>query len=59
MTELESYFKCEAYEDDSSVYVIDGDGLKLFSSSNTGNKYPAERVQRIQSPEKYAVSAWK
>ncbi len=35
MTELEPYFDCAAYSGDSSVYVLDNDGLKLFSSKNT------------------------
>lgn len=35
MTELEPYFKCKAYENDSSIYVVDSDGLKLFSSSES------------------------
>lgn len=33
MTELEPYFNCAAYEENNSVYVVDKDGLKLFSSS--------------------------
>ena len=47
MTELEPYFKCEAYEDDSSIYVIDSDGLKLFSSSNANNLLSGYNVYTV------------
>ena len=33
MEELNPYFKCTAYDGRNSVYVVDEDGLKLFSSS--------------------------
>ena len=33
MEELNPYFKCAAYDGRNSVYVVDEDGLKLFSSS--------------------------
>ena len=33
MEELNPYFECSAYEGANSVYVVDDDGLKLFSSS--------------------------
>ena len=33
MEELNPYFECSAYSGNSSVYVVDDDGLKLFSSS--------------------------
>ena len=33
MTELEPYFGCSAYEGKSSVYVVDREGLKIFSSA--------------------------
>ncbi len=36
MTELEPYFDCAAYEGSSGVYVIDQNGLKLFSSRSSG-----------------------
>ena len=34
MDELSNYFKCEAYDNTNSVYVLDNDGLKLFSSAS-------------------------
>ena len=34
MEELNPYFACSAYEGNNSVYVVDDDGLKLFSSSS-------------------------
>lgn len=37
MEELNPYFECSAYNGNSSVYVVDDDGLKLFSSGNTGD----------------------
>ena len=33
MEELNPYFECKAYSGGSSVYVVDDNGLKLFSSS--------------------------
>lgn len=36
MDELNPYFDCSAYNGNNSVYVVDSDGLKLFSSSGTG-----------------------
>ena len=33
MQELNPYFRCSAYDGNNSVYVVDPDGLKLFSSS--------------------------
>ncbi len=35
MEELNPYFECSAYNGHNSVYVIDNDGLKLFSSSSS------------------------
>lgn len=35
MEELNPYFECSAYSGNSSVYVVDNDGLKLFSSSSS------------------------
>ena len=32
MSELEPYFSCAAYNGNNSVYVLDNDGIKLFSS---------------------------
>ena len=37
MEELNPYFECEAYNGHNSVYVIDNDGLKLFSSSSSSS----------------------
>ena len=53
MTELEPYFKCEAYEDDSSIYVIDSDGLKLFSSSNANNLLSGYNVYTVLKNMEY------
>ena len=35
MEQLNTYFRCDAYQDHNSVYVLDNDGLKLFNSNNT------------------------
>ena len=32
MSELEPYFDCAAYEDNNAIYVVDQNGLKLFTS---------------------------
>lgn len=37
MNELEPYFDCAAYAGSSGVYVVDRDGLKLFSSSSSSS----------------------
>lgn len=37
MEQLNPYFECSAYSGHSSVYVVDGTGLKLFSSSSSGD----------------------
>lgn len=37
MDQLNPYFKCSAYHGNNSVYVVDNDGLKLFSSSQEGD----------------------
>ena len=34
MEELNPYFKCKAYDGNNSVYVVDSDGLKLFSNTD-------------------------
>ena len=34
MEELNPYFECTAYDRNNSVYVVDNNGLKLFSSSS-------------------------
>ena len=35
MEELNPYFECKAYDGNNSVYVVDKDGLRLFSSSSS------------------------
>ena len=35
MDELNPYFECKAYNGNNSVYVVDDNGLKLFSSSSS------------------------
>ena len=35
MTQLNDYFRCDAYENNNSVYVLDDDGFKLFNANNT------------------------
>ena len=37
MEQLNPYFECAAYSGNSSVYVVDDNGLKLFSSSSSGD----------------------
>lgn len=37
MEELNPYFECTAYGGNNSVYVIDNNGLKLFSSSSSSS----------------------
>ena len=37
MDELNPYFECKAYNGNNSVYVVDGNGLKLFSSSSSSS----------------------
>lgn len=41
MEELNPYFNCEAYDGNNSVYVVDAQGFKLFSSS--GKNYDCVR----------------
>mgnify|MGYP001710581566 FL=1 len=35
MTQLNDYFRCDAYENNNSVYVLDNDGFKLFNANDT------------------------
>ena len=35
MEQLNTYFRCDAYDDHNSVYVLENNGLKLFNSNNT------------------------
>ena len=34
-TQLNDYFRCDAYENNNSVYVLDNDGFKLFNANDT------------------------
>ena len=35
MTQLNDYFRCDAYENNNSVYVLDDNGFKLFNANET------------------------
>ena len=35
MTQLNDYFRCDAYENNNSVYVLDDDGFKLLNANDT------------------------
>ena len=35
MTQLNDYFRCDAYENNNSVYVLDNEGFKLFNANDT------------------------
>ena len=35
MTQLNDYFRCDAYENNNSVYVLDNNGFKLFNTNDT------------------------
>ena len=35
MTQLNDYFRCDAYENNNSVYVLDSNGFKLFNANET------------------------
>ena len=35
MTQLNDYFRCDAYENNNSVYVLDNNGFKLFNANET------------------------
>ena len=35
MTQLNDYFRCDAYENNNSVYVLDNEGFKLFNTNDT------------------------
>ena len=35
MTQLNDYFRCDAYENNNSVYVLDNAGFKLFNANDT------------------------
>ena len=34
MTQLNDYFRCDAYKNNNSVYVLDNDGFKLFNAND-------------------------
>ena len=34
MTQLNDYFRCDAYENNNSVYVLDNNGFKLFNAND-------------------------
>ena len=35
MTQLNDFFRCDAYENNNSVYVLDNNGFKLFNANDT------------------------
>ena len=35
MTQLNDYFRCDAYKNNNSVYVLDNEGFKLFNANDT------------------------
>ena len=35
MTQLNDYFRCDAYKNNNSVYVLDNNGFKLFNANDT------------------------
>ena len=35
MTQLNDYFRCDAYDNNNSVYVLDNEGFKLFNANDT------------------------
>lgn len=37
MTELDQYFNCDVYDEQSSVYVLDPYGIKMFSGTNNSS----------------------
>ena len=39
MTQLNDYFRCDAYENSNSVYVLDNNGFKLFNAVLDGTEY--------------------
>ena len=47
MEALNPYFQCSAYDRRNSVYVVDDEGLKLFSSSGSGDLLKGFNVYNI------------
>ena len=57
MTQLNDYFRCDAYENNNSVYVLDNDGFKLFNANDTEllKAVAKERLDRTGSCYSNAV----
>ena len=53
MEQLKPYFNCKAYDGNNSVYVTDSDGLKLFSSSSSGDLLKGFNVYHSLDALKY------
>ena len=53
MEQLNPYFNCKAYDENNSVYVVDSDGLKLFSSSGSGDLLKGVNVYSALEGLKY------
>ena len=53
MEALNPYFECKAYDGKNSVYVVDDTGLKLFSSSSSGDLLKGYNVFTTLSSMKY------
>ena len=49
MTQLNDYFRCDAYENNNSVYVLDNDGFKLFNANDT---------ELLKGHNVYTVLSW-
>ena len=49
MTQLNDYFRCDAYENNNSVYVLDDDGFKLFNANDT---------ELLKGHNVYTVLSW-
>ena len=58
----EHIFRCDAYDDHNSVYVLENNGLKLFNSNNTEllkgqNVYTV--LSQMSLPARFVLSAGK
>ena len=53
MEELNPYFECKAYDGNNSVYVVDGDGLRLFSSSSSSALLKGFNIYNILDSMEY------
>ena len=49
MTQLNDYFRCDAYENNNSVYVLDNNGFKLFNANDT---------ELLKGHNVYTVLSW-